>query len=84
MVINLQIYSTNFQNARSKVGGLKRVILDVDSSITSALLKGQLETAVDLCLKDGRLADAIMLSIAGGGDLLAKTQAKYFKVMTFS
>lgn len=51
---------------------------DPEGSITSCLLRGELEAAVDLCLKDS-LADAIMLSIAGGPQLLATTQDKYFK-----
>uniref|UniRef100_A0A4W3HU11 Protein transport protein Sec31A n=1 Tax=Callorhinchus milii TaxID=7868 RepID=A0A4W3HU11_CALMI len=43
-----------------------------------ALLTGNFEGAVDLCLHDNRMADAIILAIAGGQDLLAKTQKKYF------
>ncbi|CAJ0958301.1 unnamed protein product, partial [Ranitomeya imitator] len=51
---------------------------DVDGLITQALLTGNFESAVDLCLHDNRMADAIILAIAGGPDLLAKTQTKYF------
>ncbi|XP_068089726.1 protein transport protein Sec31A isoform X3 [Hyperolius riggenbachi] len=51
---------------------------DVDGLITQALLTGNFESAVDLCLHDNRMADAIILAIAGGPDLLAKTQKKYF------
>ncbi|XP_077130852.1 protein transport protein Sec31A isoform X3 [Ranitomeya variabilis] len=51
---------------------------DVDGLITQALLTGNFESAVDLCLHDNRMADAIILAIAGGPDLLAKTQRKYF------
>jgi len=32
---------------------------------------------VDLCLNDGRYAEAILLSISGGEELLKKTQQKY-------
>ncbi|PIO32449.1 hypothetical protein AB205_0098430 [Aquarana catesbeiana] len=39
---------------------------------------GNFESAVDLCLHDNRMADAIILAIAGGPDLLARTQKKYF------
>ncbi|XP_064414777.1 protein transport protein Sec31A isoform X6 [Latimeria chalumnae] len=51
---------------------------DVDGLITQALLTGDFEGAVDLCLHDNRMADAIILAIAGGQELLAKTQMKYF------
>ncbi|XP_075717335.1 protein transport protein Sec31A isoform X2 [Rhinoderma darwinii] len=51
---------------------------DVDGLITQALLTGNFESAVDLCLHDNRMADAIILAIAGGSDLLVKTQKKYF------
>ncbi|XP_073453958.1 protein transport protein Sec31A isoform X3 [Aquarana catesbeiana] len=51
---------------------------DVDGLITQALLMGNFESAVDLCLHDNRMADAIILAIAGGPDLLARTQKKYF------
>ncbi|XP_067845991.1 protein transport protein Sec31A isoform X7 [Heptranchias perlo] len=51
---------------------------DVDGLITQALLTGNFEGAVDLCLYDNRMADAIILAIAGGQELLAKTQKKYF------
>nr|XP_015192594.1 PREDICTED: protein transport protein Sec31A [Lepisosteus oculatus] len=51
---------------------------DLDGLITQALLTGDFEGAVDLCLHDNRMADAIILAIAGGQELLAKTQKKYF------
>ncbi|KAM4808814.1 protein transport protein Sec31A isoform 5-T5 [Rhinophrynus dorsalis] len=51
---------------------------DVDGLITQSLLTGNFESAVDLCLHDNRMADAIILAIAGGPDLLARTQQKYF------
>ncbi|XP_028661191.1 protein transport protein Sec31A isoform X9 [Erpetoichthys calabaricus] len=51
---------------------------DVDGLITQALLTGDFEGAVDLCLHDNRMADAIILAIAGGQELLLKTQKKYF------
>ncbi|TKS89736.1 Protein transport protein [Collichthys lucidus] len=38
---------------------------------------GNFEGAVDLCLNDGRYAEAILLSISGGEELLKKTQQKY-------
>ncbi|XP_006885330.1 PREDICTED: protein transport protein Sec31A isoform X3 [Elephantulus edwardii] len=51
---------------------------DIDGLITQALLTGNFESAVDLCLHDNRMADAIILAIAGGQELLARTQNKYF------
>ncbi|XP_041447370.1 protein transport protein Sec31A isoform X14 [Xenopus laevis] len=51
---------------------------DVDGLITQALLTGNFESAVNLCLHDNRMADAIILAIAGGPELLARTQKKYF------
>uniref|UniRef100_A0A2K5PTB7 Protein transport protein Sec31A n=1 Tax=Cebus imitator TaxID=2715852 RepID=A0A2K5PTB7_CEBIM len=53
-------------------------IVDIDGLITQALLTGNFESAVDLCLHDNRMADAIILAIAGGQELLARTQKKYF------
>ncbi|XP_067412955.1 protein transport protein Sec31A isoform X6 [Emydura macquarii macquarii] len=54
---------------------------DVDGLITQALLTGNFESAVDLCLHDNRMADAIILAIAGGQELLLRTQKKYFAKM---
>ncbi|XP_065821502.1 protein transport protein Sec31A isoform X4 [Labrus bergylta] len=51
---------------------------DVDGLITQALLTGDFEGAVELCLHDNRMADSIILAIAGGPELLEKTQKKYF------
>ncbi|XP_037686043.1 protein transport protein Sec31A isoform X5 [Choloepus didactylus] len=51
---------------------------DIDGLITQALLTGNFESAVELCLHDNRMADAIILAIAGGQELLAQTQKKYF------
>ncbi|XP_078812173.1 protein transport protein Sec31A isoform X11 [Oryzias latipes] len=51
---------------------------DVDGLITQALLTGDFEAAVELCLHDNRMADSIILAIAGGAELLETTQRKYF------
>ncbi|XP_019736896.1 protein transport protein Sec31A [Hippocampus comes] len=53
------------------------VSCDTDGLISQALLVGNFEGAVDLCLSDGRYAEAILLSISGGEELLKKTQQKY-------
>lgn len=50
---------------------------DTDGLISQSLLVGNFEGAVDLCLNDGRFAEAILLSISGGEELLKKTQQKY-------
>ncbi|XP_062409794.1 protein transport protein Sec31A isoform X2 [Sardina pilchardus] len=55
-----------------------KVRKDVDGLITQALLIGDYESAVDLCLHDNRMADSIILAIAGGPELLERTQKKYF------
>lgn len=48
--------------------------------VCQSLLLGNIEAAVDLCLEDGRMADAIILAMTGGSDLLARTQYRYFQV----
>ncbi|XP_073686380.1 protein transport protein Sec31A isoform X4 [Garra rufa] len=54
-----------------------KVSQDIDGLITQALLTGDFEAAVNLCLHDNRMADGIILAIAGGPELLTKTQKKY-------
>ncbi|XP_064163255.1 protein transport protein Sec31A isoform X15 [Anguilla rostrata] len=56
-----------------------KVTEGVDGLITEALLTGDFESAVELCLHDNRMADSIILAIAGGPELLEKTQKKYFE-----
>ncbi|XP_033962724.1 protein transport protein Sec31A isoform X1 [Pseudochaenichthys georgianus] len=55
------------------------VSCDTDGLISQALLVGNFEGAVDLCLNDGRYAEAILLSISGGEELLKKTQQTYLR-----
>ncbi|XP_036920052.1 protein transport protein Sec31B isoform X2 [Sturnira hondurensis] len=50
---------------------------DVDGLLSQALLLGELGPAVELCLKEERFADAIILAQAVGADLLKKTQERY-------
>lgn len=50
---------------------------DTDGLISQALLVGNFEGAVDLCLNDSRYPEAILLAISGGEELLKKTQQKY-------
>lgn len=52
---------------------------DADGSIAHLLLSGDLNNAVELCLQENRLVDAILLGIVGGDKLLAHVQEEYFK-----
>uniref|UniRef100_A0A3Q3L111 Protein transport protein Sec31A n=1 Tax=Mastacembelus armatus TaxID=205130 RepID=A0A3Q3L111_9TELE len=63
---------------KCKIFTLFVFLQDVDGLITQALLTGDFEGAVELCLHDNRMADSIILAIAGGAELLEKTQKKYF------
>uniref|UniRef100_A0A8D2ILH6 Protein transport protein Sec31A n=1 Tax=Urocitellus parryii TaxID=9999 RepID=A0A8D2ILH6_UROPR len=67
-----------FDNKPSLIWLYCFLVADIDGLITQALLTGNFESAVDLCLHDNRMADAIILAIAGGQELLARTQRKYF------
>ncbi|XP_014223575.1 protein transport protein Sec31A [Trichogramma pretiosum] len=46
--------------------------------ITQAILLGNIEAAVALCFDNKKYADAIVLSMAGGAELLAQTRKRYF------
>uniref|UniRef100_A0A673GUL4 Protein transport protein Sec31A n=1 Tax=Sinocyclocheilus rhinocerous TaxID=307959 RepID=A0A673GUL4_9TELE len=78
--------TTVSDDAFKQLGNLNFVLMipcllfasDIDGLITQALLTGDYEAAVNLCLHDNRTADGIILAIAGGPELLAKTQKKYF------
>ncbi|KAJ7048617.1 hypothetical protein C8F01DRAFT_1266962 [Mycena amicta] len=49
-----------------------------DRLITQALVLGDFESAVSLCLASARYADAILLAVRGGPALLRRTQETYF------
>ncbi|XP_027450028.2 protein transport protein Sec31B isoform X2 [Zalophus californianus] len=51
---------------------------DTDGLLSQALLLGELRPAVELCLREERFADAIILAQAGGADLLKQTQECYW------
>ncbi|KAL7419086.1 protein transport protein S31 [Cryptotrichosporon argae] len=55
---------------------------DVDKLITQALVLGDFASAVDLCLASERYADALLLAVRGGPELLASTQKAYFAKRT--
>nr|XP_025129606.1 protein transport protein Sec31B isoform X10 [Bubalus bubalis] len=50
---------------------------DTEGLLSQALLLGELGPAVELCLKEERFADAIILAQAGGSDLLKQAQERY-------
>ncbi|XP_068806369.1 protein transport protein Sec31B isoform X7 [Struthio camelus] len=54
------------------------VTADTDGLISQALLLGNFEGAVEVCMRAERFADAIILAIAGGENLLRETQKRYF------
>uniref|UniRef100_A0A6Q2YES2 Protein transport protein Sec31A n=1 Tax=Esox lucius TaxID=8010 RepID=A0A6Q2YES2_ESOLU len=62
---------------KEKVSFQIPVSADTDGLISQALLVGNFEGAVDLCLNDGRYAEAILLAISGGEELLQRTQRTY-------
>ncbi|TRY83273.1 hypothetical protein DNTS_032525 [Danionella cerebrum] len=70
--------TSDVSNLKVSQGKVLRDATDIDGLITQALLTGDYEAAVNLCLHDDRMADGIILAIAGGPELLAKTQKKYF------
>ena len=55
---------------------------ETDRLITRALVLGDFCSAVELCLSAERYADALLLAIKGGGDLLQRTQKAYFESQT--
>ncbi|KAI9061594.1 WD40 repeat-like protein [Trametes sanguinea] len=55
---------------------------ETDRLVTKALVLGDFESAVSLCLSTERYADAILLAVKGGPELLARTQKAYFERRT--
>ena len=49
-----------------------------DRRITRALLLGEFDTALDVCLQEDRLSDAFMIAICGGQKCIEKAQRFYF------
>lgn len=54
------------------------LVIDIDGLICQALMTGNFEAAVDVCFNDNRMADGLLLAIAGGPDLFSRTQKRYF------
>lgn len=55
---------------------------ETDRLVTKAVVLGDFESAVSLCLSTERYADAILLAVKGGPELLQKTQKAYFERRT--
>ena len=51
----------------------------MEGLVTQALLVANFEAAVEVCLHHNKMAEAMILAIAGGADLLRRTQKRYFK-----
>lgn len=52
---------------------------DVDGQICKALLAGSITDAINICLNEGKTADALILASTAGPDVLADTQKKFFQ-----
>ncbi|KAK4683998.1 protein transport protein SEC31, partial [Tremellales sp. Uapishka_1] len=57
---------------------------EVDKLITQALVVGDFASAVNLCLASERYADALLLAVRGGAELLQVTQKAYFAKRTMT
>lgn len=57
---------------------------ETEKLVTKALVLGDFESAVELCLSVGRYADAILFAARGGQELMVKTQNAYFAKHTTS
>ena len=49
-----------------------------DCKITTALLLGHFDKALNVCLQENRMSDAFMIAICGGQDCMEKAQKAYF------
>ncbi|KAI1381500.1 hypothetical protein F4677DRAFT_127774 [Hypoxylon crocopeplum] len=54
----------------------------VEKQITKALMLGRFEQATDICVKEGRMADAFMIANCGGKELVDKVQSAYLSQKT--
>ncbi|KAI0900445.1 hypothetical protein F4806DRAFT_448670 [Annulohypoxylon nitens] len=54
----------------------------VEKQITKALMLGRFENATEICLKEGRMADAFMIANCGGKELVDKVQSAYLSQKT--
>lgn len=59
------------------------IIIDLQESIYQSLLTGNLSTAADLFLSNGKPVEALLLSITAGPETLSKIQNKYLRVSKY-
>ncbi|ODH38272.1 protein transporter SEC31 [Paracoccidioides brasiliensis] len=52
---------------------------EADRGITRALLLGEFEKALDICLQEDRFSDAFMIAVCGGQKCVDKAQEAYFQ-----
>ncbi|EMC95102.1 hypothetical protein BAUCODRAFT_35095 [Baudoinia panamericana UAMH 10762] len=52
---------------------------EADKSITRALMLGQFERALEICLREDRMSDAFMIAVCGGQACIDKAQNAYLK-----
>lgn len=55
---------------------------DVEKQITKALMLGSFEKATEICLDEGRMADAFIIANCGGKDLVDRVQSAYLSQKT--
>lgn len=68
------------QQPKKPLAPLKlRIGDDNEGLICEALLTGNIEAAVDLCMSANRTTDAIILAMTGGPKLLGRTQYRYLR-----
>ncbi|KAH9883939.1 hypothetical protein F4778DRAFT_764616 [Xylariomycetidae sp. FL2044] len=54
----------------------------VEKQITKALMRGKFDKATEICLQEGRMADAFMIANCGGKELVDKVQSAYLSQKT--
>ncbi|KAJ3566042.1 hypothetical protein NPX13_g7282 [Xylaria arbuscula] len=54
----------------------------VENQITKALMLGNFEKATEICLEEGRMADAFIIANCGGKDLVDRVQSAYLSQKT--
>lgn len=62
---------------KAQVSYSLKVGTEPDSQITEAIITGNLEAAVDLCMEHGRKTEAIIIANSAGPELLKRTQNRY-------
>ena len=56
---------------------------DAVGHLSRALLVGNVELAVEICLEQKRTADALALAMQGGPELMQRTQRRYFRIIQY-